>query len=254
VIFIRSLVYFLFLMLSGITFGSAIVLSQRVLGFRRLSRLAQLWAISNLAVLRTVCRLNFRVFGHEHLPIGTAVVMCKHQSTWETLALRAVLSPEQTWVLKEELTRVPFFGWALKCLAPIAINRSAGLKSVKKLLVEGKRALDAGRWVVIFPEGTRVRAGERGTYNIGGALLAERTGYPVVPIAHNAGEFWGRRSFLKMPGTIDLVIGPAIGTEGKAATAISRETEEWIEGTVARLPHFESGRAKPDRKRPSTDI
>jgi 1-acyl-sn-glycerol-3-phosphate acyltransferase len=236
-IFLRSLFYFVFLVVSGIAFGSAIVVSQHVFDLRKLSRFAEVWAKLNLAILSTVCRLDFRVSGQEHLPPGAAIVLCKHQSTWETLALRTILSRDQTWVLKEELTRVPIFGWALMCLEPIAINRSAGLKSVKKLLVEGKKSLDAGRLVVIFPEGTRVKAGHRGIYNIGGALLADRSGYPVVPIAHNAGEFWGRRSFLKTPGTIDVVIGPTINSHGKGAVAINREAEEWIEGTVSQLPH-----------------
>lgn len=243
----------MFLVVSGIVFGTTIVLLQHVLRYGQLSRIAGIWAKYNVFMLDAVCGLDFRVSGHEHLPNGAAVVLCKHQSTWETIALRTILARDQTWVLKEELTRIPIFGWALKCLAPIAIDRSAGRKAVRKLLVEGKKSLDSGRLVIIFPEGTRVRAGQRGTYNIGGALLAERTGYPVVPIAHNAGEFWGRRSFLKMPGTIDVMVGPSINTRGKSAVAINQEAEEWIEMAVLQLPHYLSDRDKHNDKGAPTD-
>jgi 1-acyl-sn-glycerol-3-phosphate acyltransferase len=232
---LRSLIYLLYLVLSVIFFGSAIVVVGRFLSYRRRSRLAQLWAKSNLGALKLTCGLGYRVSGWELLPVTNAIVLCKHQSAWETIALRALLPVEQTWVLKMELLRLPLFGAALNSFAPIAIDRSAGMMGMKRLLKDGKKSLNSGKWVIVFPEGTRVRSGERRTYNIGGSVLAERSGYPVVPIAHNAGMFWGRQSIVKRPGNIELVIGPEIPTQGKTASQINREAEDWIESTTSAL-------------------
>jgi len=231
----RSFIYLLYLILSVLFFGSAIIVVGRFLSYRRRSRLAQLWAKSNLAALRFTCGLDYRISGWELLPPTNAIVLCKHQSAWETIALRALLPVEQTWVLKKELLRLPLFGAALNSFAPIAIDRSAGMAGMKRLLKEGKKSLSSGKWVIIFPEGTRVRSGERRAYNIGGSVLAERSGYPVVPIAHNAGMFWRRQSVLKRPGIIELVIGPEISTQGKTASQINREAEDWIESTTSAL-------------------
>ena len=235
-IYFRSSLYFLFLLCSSGFFGLLILLSSRLLSLTGLNRLARVWANSNLVALRAVCGLSIRVSGQGFLNRPNSIVLCKHQSAWETVALRAMLPVEQTWVLKKELTHIPIFGWALKCLSPIAIDRSAGARSIKMLLREGRAALDVGSWVVIFPEGTRVQAGEQATYNIGGALLAERSGFAVIPIAHNAGEFWPRRSIAKTPGVIDLVIGPAILPQGRSAKEINQIVQQWIEDTVQRLP------------------
>ena len=233
--FLRSFIYLLYLILSVLVFGSAIVVVGRFLSYRRRSRFAQLWAKSNLGALRLACGLGYRVSGMDLLPSTNAIVLCKHQSAWETIALRALLPVEQTWVLKQELLRLPLFGAALNSFSPIAIDRTAGMLGMKRLLRDGKRSLHSGKWVIIFPEGTRVRSGERRAYNIGGAVLAERSGYPVVPIAHNAGMFWRRQSLLKRPGRIDLIIGPEIFTQGKTAAQINREAEDWIESTTLAL-------------------
>ena len=162
--------------------------------------------------------------------------MVKHQSAWETIALRALLPPRQTWVLKRELLWIPIFGWALAMARPIAIDRKSGRAAARKLIAEGTDRLERGHCVILFPEGTRVAPGHRGKYHIGGALLAAASGYPVVPIAHNAGVFWARRSIRKYPGTIQVVIGPPIPTEGLSAAQITRRVEQWIEKTVAELP------------------
>ncbi|QGU33283.1 lysophospholipid acyltransferase family protein [Thermochromatium tepidum] len=199
------------------------------------ARFARSWARFNLRVLKRLCGLDHRVRGLEHLPTENAIVLCKHQSAWEILALRALLPLEQSWVLKQELIRIPIFGQALKRLSHIAIDRAAGRREITRLIREGSALLEHGYWVIIFPEGTRVAPGTQGSYNIGGALLAERTGRPVVPIAHNAGLFWGRRSLIKRPGTIELVIGPTIQTQGRKATEINAEVEHWIEQTITGL-------------------
>ncbi len=158
--------------------------------------------------------------------------MSKHQSAWETIALRGLLPPEQSWVLKKELMSVPFFGWGLRMVEPIAIDRSSGRNAIKQIVNEGVSFLEKGRWLIIFPEGTRVAPGERKKYGMGGGILAEKSGYPVLPISHNAGNFWKRRGLRKFPGTIKLVIGEKISTDGKKASQITREVEAWIESNI----------------------
>lgn len=169
--------------------------------------------------------------------------MAKHQSAWETIALRCILPGNQAWVLKQELMRIPVFGWALAKARPIAIDRSAGRRAVKELIEQGTNHLRDGRYVMIFPEGTRVAPGSHRRYGLGGALLAEKSGYPVLPIAHNAGVYWSRRSLRKYPGTVHVVIGPIIDSAGRSAKEILHQTETWIEGEVSRLPG--GGEAEP---------
>jgi 1-acyl-sn-glycerol-3-phosphate acyltransferase len=205
-------------------------------GSARIGTLGAQWARLNLVALRALCGLSFRVHGLEHLKGPNTILLSKHQSAWETVAFLAILPRPQTWVIKQELLRVPVFGWSMALFKPIAIDRSAGRRAMRQLLEQGRQALDEGRWVIIFPEGTRVAAGERGRYGLGGAILAEKSGRPVIPIAHNAGVFWGRRSIRKYPGVIDVVIGRPIETGGRRAADINRDVEEWIEGTAARLP------------------
>lgn len=232
---LRSGIFFFVLCVSVVLYGFPIILLGRFIAYPRLIRIAQAWGCSVLFWLKLICGLGYRVRGLENLPSGAAIVFCKHQSAWETIAIRALFPPAQTWVLKRELIRIPIFGWALAAFDPIAIDRSAGRRAVKRLLEEGIRWLDQGRLLIIFPEGTRVAPGDRRAYGMGGAVLAARSGRPVVPVAHNAGIYWGRRSFLKYPGVIDLVIGPPISARGRRAEDINRDAEEWIESMVAQL-------------------
>lgn len=194
----------------------------------------RLWSRFNLWSARVICGLDYRVEGRENIPEGTAIILAKHQSAWETLALQQVFPP-QTWVLKRSLLWIPFFGWGLAATRPIAIDRNAGKRALKQVVDQGKERLGAGIWLVIFPEGTRVAPGERGRYAKGGAILAEKSGYPVVPVAHNGGEYWPKNGFIKRPGTITLSIGPAIRTEGRRADEIIAETEAWIEEKMAEI-------------------
>lgn len=228
-VLLRSLVYFLFLVLSVIAYGSAILIVGRFVSYRIRCGWANSWGRANLTMLRLICRLDYRIEGMEHLRGRNGIVMSKHQSAWETLALRALLPQEQAWVLKRELMSVPFFGWALSLFAPIAIDRTSGRKAVRRILEQGLEALRRGRWVIVFPEGTRVAPGERRKYGIGGALLAEHSGYPVFPVAHNAGSYWRRRDIRKYPGTISVRIGPPIDSQGRSAAQINRAVETWIE-------------------------
>ena len=193
------------------------------------------WTVFNLWWLKLICGLGYRVTGTENIPEGPAIIMCKHQSAWETLALQEVFPP-QTWILKRELLWIPVYGWGLATLQPIAINRSAAIRSFRQIVEQGCKRLAKGIWVVVYPEGTRVLPGEKKKYLPGGGLLAEKSGYPVIPVAHNSGYFWPRRSLLKKPGIIDMVIGPPINTKGKTASEITNEVETWIETTVAALP------------------
>jgi 1-acyl-sn-glycerol-3-phosphate acyltransferase len=189
------------------------------------------WTRFNLWWLGVTCGLHYSVEGRENIPVGSGVIMAKHQSAWETLALQRVF-PAQTWVLKRELLWIPLFGWGLAVLEPIAIDRKAGRRAIDTVLKVGQRRLADGRWIVVFPEGTRVAPGERGRYGSGGALLAVRSGHPVVPVAHDAGVYWPRKGFLKYPGTIRLVVGPPIDPTGRTAQEVTRAVEDWIETTM----------------------
>jgi 1-acyl-sn-glycerol-3-phosphate acyltransferase len=155
----------------------------------------------------------------------------KHSSAWETLAQLRIF-PRQTWVMKRELTWVPVLGWVLLLLKPIAINRQGRSAAVQQVLQLGRERLAEGLWVVIFPEGTRVPAGETRRYGMSGALLAAAAGVPIVPVAHNAGDYWPRRGWLKRPGRIRVVIGPPIATAGVDPRALNEQTQRWIEATL----------------------
>jgi 1-acyl-sn-glycerol-3-phosphate acyltransferase len=160
--------------------------------------------------------------------------MAKHQSAWETLFIEATF-PYQCWIIKKELLWLPFVGWGLAAVRSIAIDRKSGVAAREQIVQQGMQRIGDGLWVTIFPEGTRVAVGKRGRYGIGGATLATRTGTPIMPIAHNAGEFWGRYAFRKHAGTVQVVIGPVIETKGRDALSVTRELEEWIEGQMTRL-------------------
>ncbi len=197
-------------------------------------RCAQLWVRSSLWMLKTVCGLSYEVRGVENIPKDAGVILCKHQSAWETMALQAIFPPV-VFILKRELLWIPLWGWAMAVLEPIAINRRAKTAAMKQVLKQGAERIGAGRWVVIFPEGTRMAPGQRGKYLPGGAMLAHRVGCPVVPVAHNAGEFWRRKAFLKFPGTIQMRIGPPIEGGQFSAGEINARAEEWIESQMAQI-------------------
>lgn len=175
-----------------------------------------------------VCGVRYRVEGLEYLPRAPAIILCKHQSAWETIALQGIFPPH-VYVFKRELLRIPFFGWGLASLPMIAIDRGAGKGALAQVVEQGRARLAEGFWVVLFPEGTRVAPGQAARYKIGGAWLGCETGVPVLPVAHNAGECWPRNSFFKYPGEVVVSIGPAIQTQDKTAEAINDEVQHWIE-------------------------
>lgn len=236
-ILVRSLLYFALMVLTVALFGLTIALFGWFLPGSFADQVATTWGRFNLWLQRIVCGLSYRIRGTEHLPEGCCIVMAKHQSAWETIGLRGLLPPQQSWVLKRELMRLPIFGLGLRFSKSIPIDRSAGGRAVLKVVEQGNARLDEGRYVVIFPEGTRTSPGQRKKYGIGGALLAERSGVDVVPIAHNAGVFWRRRGVKKYPGEIQVVIGPPIRSEGRKASEIIALVEDWIEGQVAEMPN-----------------
>ncbi len=233
---LRSTIYFFAMSLTVVVFGLAMSTVGRLFPLSVRDRMGASWGSTNLWLMKWICGLGYRIRGAENLPQDAAIVMSKHQSTWETIALKKILKPEQSWVLKRELMWVPIFGWALASVPTIAIDRKAGRKAIKQIVEQGIPLLEQGRVIVIFPEGTRTAPGEHRKYGIGGSILAEKSGYPVVPIAHNAGVFWKRRGLKKHPGTIDVVVGKPIETRGKKASEITREVENWIESEVAKLP------------------
>lgn len=231
---LRSLLFYLGLLPLTIVFsviGIVILPLPRVWRYAVITR----WSRLTIAWLRLACGLNWRAVGAENLPSNSGVILCKHQSAWETIALQLIF-PRQSQVLKRELLRVPFFGWGLASLNPIAIDRKAGTRALRTVLAQGAERIKDGWWVLIFPEGTRIPPGQKGRYTQTGAALAIQSGCPLIPVAHNAGVFWARNALTKLPGTIEVVIGKPIDTTGKSTKAVMREVEDWIELTCAGLP------------------
>jgi 1-acyl-sn-glycerol-3-phosphate acyltransferase len=226
-VYLRSALFWLALILITPPYALIALASAplpRVLRYRVISG----WSRLVIWCLRTLCGIDWRIEGGEHLPAAPAVILAKHQSAWETLAFQQIFPP-QVHVLKRELLWIPFFGWGLALMSPIPIDRGRGMSALRQIARRGKRRLEQGFWVVVFPEGTRVAPGSRRKYQTGGAWLAAHAGAPVVPVAHNAGRYWPRNSFLKYPGRVTVRIGPAIESAGRDPETINAMAEQWIE-------------------------
>ncbi|MDO9393985.1 MAG: lysophospholipid acyltransferase family protein [Methylotenera sp.] len=232
-LFLRSLLFFVGQVLTAPIFTLIALLALPLNPITR-NDLISGWARSMLWWLKITCNIRHEITGLENIPNSPSIILAKHQSAWETLAFQAIF-PTQVYVLKRELLMIPIFGWGLAMSSPIAIDRSAGREALKKLVANGKARLDKGFWVVIFPEGTRKAPGERGKYHIGGAWLATHTQTQVVPVAHNAGEYWAKNSFIKKPGIIQIHIGKPIQTVGIKTDALNHQVEHWIETEMATL-------------------
>ncbi|HNU66691.1 MAG TPA: lysophospholipid acyltransferase family protein [Methylotenera sp.] len=231
---IRAFLFYLGMFIITPLFALLVILMFPLNNITR-SRMASYWAHWSLAWLKLTCNLSFTVRGRENIPDHPSIILCKHQSAWETIALQ-VIFPPQIWVLKRELLYIPFMGWAWIAMSAIPINRSGGREALKQLVKHGKDRLARGLWVVIFPEGTRVAPGARGKYHIGGAWLASHTESTVVPVAHNAGLFWRKNAFIKQAGTITVSIGKPIETAGLKADEVNKRVEDWIENEMLQLP------------------
>jgi 1-acyl-sn-glycerol-3-phosphate acyltransferase len=191
------------------------------------------YAASVLWVLKWSCGLTYEV--HGSMPAGCHVALWKHSSSWETIAMMLIF-PRQVWVLKRELIWIPVVGLGVKQMHAIAIDRKAGHSAVSQVIEQGKARIAEGDWVMVFPEGTRMPAGETRRYGVSGTLLAAETGVLVVPVAHNAGTYWPRRGLRKKPGTIRVVIGPPVAPQGRDVRQVNEEVQNWIETTVRALP------------------
>ncbi len=214
--------------ITGVLFTSWLPIGVRI-------RYLGLWNHFTLYWLWLTCGVRFEVRGRDNLPAGPCVLLSKHQSQWETFYLQVAKTPVAT-VLKKELLAVPFFGWGLKLLEPIAIDRSNPKQALRSIQEQGLARLRQGRSVIIFPEGTRTQPGQAGNYARSGAELAVRAGVPIVPVAHNAGLYWPTRRFLKFPGTVQVVFGTPIDTSGGDSRALTEQVRQWIETQVATMP------------------
>jgi 1-acyl-sn-glycerol-3-phosphate acyltransferase len=230
---IRSVAFTAVFLLLALLY-SPLAIPASIMPFRMRYPVARFWARSELEVLRWMCGLDYRVEGRENIPPTPHVAMWKHSSAWETIA-QIVICPPQAWVLKRELLWIPLFGWLIALMRPIAIKRSASTRSINQVVEQGKVRLDAGLPVLVFPEGTRVAQGERRRYGMSGFLLATQTGVPIVPVAHNAGDFWVRRGVLKKRGCIRVIIGPPIPSAGREPRELAAEVREWMEARAAEI-------------------
>jgi len=230
-LFFRSLLFSIF-SLTTITLYSFICVLSLPLPVRWRHAIIRFYLQTYISTLKFICRIDYKVEGLENIPADhRGIIMSKHQSAWETFFLPTIFHAPAV-ILKRELLWIPFFGWGLAATDPIAIDRKNATSAMKQIITKGKKCLDDGRWVLVFPEGTRTAPGVAGKYRLGGARLATATGYPVIPVALNAGHCWPRRKFIKQPGTIRVVIGPAIESKGRTADEVLRLTRDWIETTM----------------------
>ena len=230
---VKSLFFTAYMMVSALLFGGFMTLCFWA-PYSAQFAIARTWARILFWTLDKVCGLKFTVEGRERIPAGNHIVMCNHTSAWETIA-QFLIFPPQVWVLKRELLWIPLIGWGLKLLRPISINRGAGHQAVNQVIEQGKARLADGLWIIIFPEGTRVVAGESRKYGVSGALLATSTNKRVVPLSHNAADFWVRRGLIKKAGTIRVVIGEPIESTGKDPRELNDEVRQSIEAGLAQI-------------------
>lgn len=231
---LRSLLFTVFMFAWTLVYAIFFVLVGGLVSVPRRFALVHWYADRMLDALAIICNLRYEVRGLENFPSEPHIAYWKHSSAWETFA-QFLVGPAKVIVLKRELMYIPFFGWGLALLHSIAVDRGAGASAVNQVVQQGRERLAEGLSILIFPEGTRVAAGETRRYGVSGALLASRTGALVVPIAHDAGYYWARRGFLKRPGLIRVVIGPPIASAGREPREINEEAQRWIENTLAEL-------------------
>ncbi len=236
--FIRSTLHMLWMAITVVPWAIFAVLASLVVNSTRMYWICAGWL--KLAVHSGTFLLGIenRVTGMENLPTGeksAAVLLVKHQSTWETFCMPALMPHPLAYVFKKELLYVPFFGWAMARMDMIHIDRSLRAQAFTKVVEQGKRLMAQGTWVIMFPEGTRIERGQKGVYKSGGTRLAIAAGVPVIPIAVSSAKCWPRKAFIKKPGVVDFSIGPAISSVGRQPDELMREVEDWIEAEMRRL-------------------
>jgi 1-acyl-sn-glycerol-3-phosphate acyltransferase len=202
-------------------------------------RIITRWTRLMMWSVERICGIRYRVVGAENIPSSPSIILSNHESAWETMAFQLIFPP-QVWVVKRELLWIPFFGWGLAMLSPIAIDRGSGVRALKQTLTQGRERLAQGFSIVVFPEGTRSAPGALGTFQVGGAWLAAQSRAPVVPVAHNAGRCWPRKAFIKHAGTITVSIGPVVPSAGRKAPEIMRDVEQWIDAEMRRIESHET--------------
>ncbi len=204
------------------------------------------WNVFIIWLAKVVCGIRYEIKGAENLPDSAAILLCKHQSAWETIFMLAKMPHPIVYVLKKELMRIPFFGWGLAQLQMIPIDRSQGVRAFRQVVIEGRKRLENGLWITMFPEGTRTPVGEQGEYKGGGTRLAIAAHAPVVPIALNAGECWPPGTFIKKPGLVTVSIGPPISPQGRNHDEIMHLVENWIESEMRVIsPHAYASQQEP---------
>ena len=230
---LRSAVFWVVQIINTLAMGIPVIVGG-LISFRIGYKFAVMWNRTNIWALRLICGVSWQVDGKENIPDTPCVVMAKHQSTWETYFMPTLFNPG-TYVAKRSLLFIPIFGWALYVLKFIMIDRKSGRSAIHQMCEQAADRLSKGRWVLVFPEGTRRPVGAVGGYRIGGAMIAQNVPTNVLPVALNAGEYWPRLGFIKWPGVITVSIGPVIYSEGKTAAEILAETEQWIEGRMKEI-------------------
>ncbi len=235
---LRSLLHALWMLVTVIPWGIWMVTASLWSNGEQMFWKAARWLSWQIDGARILCGIEVRITGMENLPTGKtspAILLVKHQSTFETFLMPAIMPHPLAYVFKKELIYIPFFGWAIGRMDMIHIDRSQRAQAFNKVVEQGKRLLAQGIWVIMFPEGTRIPRGQKGTYKIGGTRLAVETGAPVIPIAVTSAKVWPRKAFIKRPGIVDVSIGKPIPSEGRKPDELMREVEAWIEGEMHRL-------------------
>ena len=232
--FFGSLAYTSLFFFSVLVFGFIVLLPNPIMNERKRWWAFTAFALTNIYMCKHLCGLEYEATGLANIPKKPCIVFLKHSSVYELFFALSFFQPS-SYVAKYELMYVPVLRGAIKALKCIPVKRGLGRKEVNKVVAKGEEFLNEGRWLVVCPEGTRVRYGETRKYGLSGAVLAKGTGKPVLPVAHNAGYFWGRRSLIKKPGKITFSIGEQITTEGLSIGEINERAQEWIEEEIKRL-------------------
>ena len=228
---LRTILFYLSLATWTIGWSLIMLVGLPLAPFRKRHKLVKIWAIVAVHLARFIMGIKWEVKGRENIPDQPCVLICNHQSTWETFFIQTMFTP-QTQVIKKSLLGIPFFGWAFRLIKPIAIDREDPRRSLQQIVEQGKQALEHNVWVLIFPEGTRNPNGQLGKFSRGGINLARKADRSILPIAHNAGSFWPNDSWIKRPGTIQVHIGKEIGTEGKTPAQLNNESRQCIEDAL----------------------